>query len=107
MKIRDESVLDWHSKSDWSILKNRDWKSFYSLWSAKESTIKCLGGVLDDTKRVALQEKRSIMRTIDLISFSEELIVSYNSVILSVFIGFRDNFIYSFTSSTCENTELL
>ncbi|MDD2917186.1 MAG: 4'-phosphopantetheinyl transferase superfamily protein [Candidatus Gracilibacteria bacterium] len=48
IRTRDESLFGTFSEQEWNILGEKNWESFYILWSAKEALVKRhLGGVDD------------------------------------------------------------
>ena len=51
---RDESLLSTHSDAEYTLLGWAWWRSFYILWTAKESIIKLIGSTLETMGEIRL-----------------------------------------------------
>ncbi len=54
---RDISLFHQHYNSEYELLWEKSWKTFYMLWTAKESIIKAYWTSLDDIKMIHLKQK--------------------------------------------------
>ena len=73
-KKRDMSLLDTFSDREYELIWWKNWKSFYILWTSKESIIKYLWWYLDDINGYNLIKIEKINKNISWVLFNLKLI---------------------------------
>ncbi len=92
-KERDISLLDKITEKEYEILWWKNWQTFYTLWTGKESIIKRKQLKLDDIYKIKLKENTEEKNTKSGIIFSKKLIFDFNWEKLKV-LSWMDNYLY-------------
>ncbi len=79
IKKRDAHLLEKFSNTEYSLLWQTDWNSFYALWTAKEAIIKYENLLLDDIENILLDNVEEYLWNVSWIMFQYKLVFCYNN----------------------------
>lgn len=96
IKKRHISILDNFSSWDYKLIWWENWRSFYLLWSMRESVIKNLQISFEDSKKIRIIHCIAIKEKIEYMDFQYILFLSYKSTYLRCYSGYKDREVYSF-----------